>query len=123
VTKRKRESRPRTGKAAAAKEDRRKQDRNERRVRAQALAAELLDDLLGPTLHPAEFLACLQLGIPWPPTPEAVATALRVAVKKVHPDAGGNSPAFQQLVNARNCLIDYLRREQEANARVNVQRL
>jgi hypothetical protein len=60
--------------------------------------------------------ACKTLGIPWPPTQEVLETRFRQRAKTEHPDKGGSVPAFQQLVNARDCLVDYLRRIEKAKA-------
>jgi len=63
-----------------------------------------------------EHAACELLGIAWPPASlEVVEAAFRVAAKKAHPEAGGDSPAFQAVASARAYLVDYLRRQQEAS--------
>jgi len=52
--------------------------------------------------------ACNVLGIPWPPTQEALDTTFRRRAKTEHPDKGGNVAAFQKIVDAHECLEKYL---------------
>jgi hypothetical protein len=61
--------------------------------------------------HTKELAACKLLGIPWPPTPEAVATAFRRHAAKEHPDRGGDGTKFQKYVDARDCLDRHLQRK------------
>jgi hypothetical protein len=53
--------------------------------------------------------ACKVLGIPWPPTQEALDATFRRRAKTEHPDKGGNVAAFQKVVDAHECVEKYLR--------------
>jgi len=55
--------------------------------------------------NPAVVNSAGLLGIDAGANREEVTAAFRATVRKVHPDVGGNTEAFQRLVEARNVLL------------------